>query len=453
MDRDGIVEIEISEDAMTVTATFMPPLGEGRLLDPDFVDTLLESRDVIAGIDYDAIGEAILAANTDHRMQENVVVARGVEPVAYRPAFYRIVAETGETKPTWSETDRVDHKEVSRLPVIHAGDVIAEHIPEREGVPGTNVRGEEIPFPTEAVESLQPGKNTRVMGESVIAEIGGQLQIRDGAFHVEDRLEISGTVGFGTGSIEFPGDVVLKGEVKDGFHVWAGKSIIASTTVDVSEIYCRGDFTSTAGVIGRGKALLRCGGKVQARFASMCFIESKSSVYLDQYAYQSRIGCQDRLAMGKNGRIVGGLVTAINGVRAHVLGNQANVPTVIRVGIDFIAERKLRLITEKHQAVTLRLQRLTEAAGENPSDRQLDILHKLEESRNKLAMQMGEVAGALDANEAAEVVCDSTVHPGVEVFVCRSRYVVEQELSNVRFVLEKETGRVIHRSLKEDSED
>ncbi len=451
MDRDGFVEIFIGEEGMTVTATFLPPMGSGRLLEPDTVYTLLESRNIVHGVDLEAIGEAVFAVNTDRRLREEIVVARGTAPQSARPSYYELIAPVDKSQPSWNNDERAEYKNVTLLPVVHQGEVVARLIPEKEGVPGTTVTGAEIPFGTESVSQLQPGNHTRLVDDEVIAEIGGQLQIRDNAFHVEDHLEITGTVGFETGSIEFPGDVVLRGEVKDGFHIWAGRSISSTVTVDVSEVYCRGDFSSTGGIIGRGKALLRSGGKVQARFASTCFVESKSSVFLNSYAYQSHIGCQDRLATGKTGRIVGGVVTTVNGVRAHALGNQAAVPTLVRTGIDFIAERKLRLITEKHQAVTLRLQRMGAAAGEDPSDRQLEILHQLEDRRNRLAIEMGDVAEALDANEDASVAVDGPVYPGVRVQICRSTYVVDQTLTNARFRLDKASGQVVWESLAEEA--
>ncbi|MFW5693973.1 MAG: DUF342 domain-containing protein [Alkalispirochaeta sp.] len=451
MDRDGFVEISVGEEGMAVTATFLPPMGSGRLLEPDIVYTLLESRDVVYGIDDDAIGEAVFSVNTERRIREEVVVARGTPPQSARPSYYELVVAVDKSMPSWGNDERAEYKNVTLLPVVHQGEVVARQIPEKAGVPGVTVTGAEVPFGTEQVSPLQPGDHTRLVDDQVIAEIGGQVQIRDNAFHIQDQLEISGAVGFETGSIEFPGDVVLRGEVKDGFHIWAGRSISSTVTVDVSEVYCRGDFTSTAGVIGRGKALLRCGGKVQARFASTCFIESKSSVFLNSYAYQSHIGCQDRLATGKTGRVVGGVVTTVNGVRAHALGNQASVPTTVRTGIDFIAERKLRLITEKHQAVTLRLQRLTAVSGDDPSDRQLEILHQLEDRRNRLAIEMGDVAGALDANEDAQVEIDGPVYPGVRVQICRSTYVVDQTLTSVRFRLDKVSGQVVWEPRTDDT--
>ena len=449
-DRDATVELTVSADGMEAHATMYPASGNGRMLEPDYIDSVMEVHGVVEGIDTEAIAEAMFAVNTEHRMREGLLVARGRQPVNARVAFWRVILDTGPREVTWGDTEQADYRQVTKLPVVHPGELVAKRIPEREGLVGITVRGEEIPFSVEQVDAPEPGDNIRVEEDSAYAEIGGQLQVVSGSFRVEDRLEISGEVGYETGSIEFPGDVILKGEIKDGFHIWAGRSVSALVTVDVSEIYCRGDFSSKMGIIGRGKALLRCGGKVQTRFVTSCHVESKESIYVDQYAYMSYLGCQDRLAMGKKGRLVGGTVTAVNGIRAFAIGNRAGVPTVVRAGIDFIAERKLRLIREKHQAVTLRLQRFSEMAGDDPNDRQLDILRHLEDRQNRLAVRMGEVAGALDANEDAEIVVDGTVFPGVVIQVCRATHRVETELSGARFRLEKASGHVLELPLKDD---
>lgn len=443
MDRDALLELTIAEDAMTAFGTFLPPEGSGRMLTPDYVETVLESRGVIAGIREEEIAELILSINTERRIREGVVLAQGTPPRPGRPAFYRVLGQDKHPHDFELTDDRIDHKNVTRLPVVHKGQVIAKLVPLREGIPGVTVRGDELPPPVESVEQLQPGKNTRIVEDHVVAEVGGQLQTKNGEFFVEDRLEITGSIGYGTGSIEFPGDVVLRGEVKDGFHIWAGGTLEAAGTVDVSEIYCLGDVMSTGGLVGRGKGLLRSGGKVQARFVGNCTVESKSSVFVKQYIYHSTVGCIDRLAMGDKGRIIGGVLTAVNGVRVNTLGNCAGVPTNVRVGIDFIAERKLKLVQEKHKALTLKLQKLLAAMGDNPSDRQVDIVHKIEESRMKLTMQLGEFAESLDRNEEAEVIVDGSVFPGVQVQICRASYRVETVMNKVRFRLEKMTGRVV----------
>ncbi|WP_018527132.1 DUF342 domain-containing protein [Alkalispirochaeta alkalica] len=448
MDRDGYIELTIAEDAMLVLGDFFPALGGGRMLSPDYLATVLESQNVVHGVRSGELEEIMLEVNTSRHARRGVPVARGTEPVSMRPPFFRVLQKTAEVAGDFThDAGQIDYKQVTRLPVVRRGQVIARRVPLQEGVPGTNVHGEEVPFGTIPVDTVVPGKNTLQRDDVVVAGIGGQLQTRDGQFFVEDRLEIGGNVDYQTGSIEFPGDVILKGEVKDGFHVWAGGAIIAAGTVDVSEIYCRKDFSARGGLVGRGRALLRCGGRVQARFVGNCHVESKSSVFVKQYVYQAHIGSLDRLALGPRGRIIGGVTTAAQGVRCYTLGNSAHVPTLVRVGLNFIAERKLDISSRRHQIVTLRLQKLLERTPENPTDRQLNVLHQLEEERQKLSAQMGDLAGELDRYEDADVVVDGVVYPGVQIQICRAVMVVEEELKKVRFSLDKVVGRVVVSSL------
>ncbi len=452
MERDALIELTVSADAMTVTGSFLPHSGNARPLSMDYFDSMLDTYDIVHGVRMEEVSEVIFEVNTSHRLREGVVVAQGTPPVAARPAFYRVIEQTArESAPAaGSDSDRVDFKSISRLPVVRKGQVIARRVPERPGIPGTTVRGEEIPPGAIPVETLTPGKNTLIEGEAVFASRGGQLQKKDNQFFVEDRLEITGDVGFSTGSIEFPGDVVLKGEVQDGFHIWAGGSITAANTVDVSQIYCRKDFSANGGLVGRGVALLRCGGRVQAKFVENCQVESKTSIYIKQYCYQARLNSLDRIAMGNRGRVVAGCITASGGVHCYNLGNKAGVATLVRAGINFIVERKLDLCRQKLESVSIRLNGLARALPENPSDDQVDIVHRLEWMRSQLSIQMGDLTGDLDSDENAQIVVDGEVFPGVQVQICRATLNVEQKMARVRFVLDKQTGRVVARDLREE---
>lgn len=449
MDRDGIVEITVSSDGMAAFASFLPAIGAGRAITREYVEQVIEEHGIVHGVDSDAITDTLLAVLGDHHARDGVLIARGREAVASRPGFYRITVRQGEPVSVFSDSERIDYRSVTRLPVVRAGEQLAVAVAPREGTPGITVRGEEIPPGVEPVDRVEPGRNTRVVGDTVVAEIGGQFQLREGTFLVEDRLEISDGVGYGTGSIEFPGDVILKGEVKDGFHIWAGRNIHATVPVDVSEIYCRGEFTSVAGLIGRGRALLRAGGRVQVRFIGNCAVETKSTIFVKQYVFQSHVACLGRLATGDHGAVIGGVVTAGEGVRCATIGNEAGVTTTIRVGIDFIVERRLRLIREKLIELTTRLDRMKAALDEDPTDRRLEIVNRLEETRQTLLMQMGELSAGLDAHEDAEVVVDGVVHPGVQIAICRATHAVDEAHTAVRFRLDKAAGRVVMESLKE----
>jgi len=444
IDRDAVLEISVSDDGMTAYGTFLPPIGEGLPMTPDYVDSVLESAGVVAGIQTDGVAEAMFACNTDRRLQKDVVVARGEEPHPARPSFWDVTVATVRGGPeAVSDADRVDYKGETRFQVVYQGDKVAFLVPSSDGIPGLNVYGQEIQFETERVPAYQPGEGTRIDDDFVVAAVGGQLVITETEFRVEDRLEIFGDVGYGTGSIEFPGDVSVKGEIKEGFHIWAGGNITADRTVDVSEIYCRGGFTGAGGLIGRGKALLRAGDTVSVRFIGNCFVESKASVLVKQYVYHARVGCLGTFTMGKGGRVIGGIITAARGVSCGTLGNAAGIPTLVRCGTNFIVERKLRLNRENHEKITLRLQKLVEKLGENPTHRQLDILRQLEEEQDKYAQALGELTEGLDVADDATITVTEAVHPGVRIQIGRAEYIVRDTVKSVVFHLDKASGQIV----------
>ncbi len=444
IDRDAVLELTVSDDGMSVYGTFLPPIGEGQPFTPEYVDAVLENGGIVFGVLQQAVSEAIFACNTELRSVENVLIAEGSPPQSARPAYWDVsVATVHGGSVNEPDALRVDYKKETHFQVVYSGDKLAVLVPPSEGVAGTDVYGKEISFSVEKVPSCEPGEHTRVDDDVAYAVVGGQLVITADEFHVEDHLLISGDIGYGTGSIEFPGNVSVKGEIKEGFHIWAAGDITADRTVDVSEIYCKGNFAGAGGIIGRGKSLLRAGGSVSVRFVGNCYVESKLSVKVTHYAYHARIGCLGSFSTEKGGRIIGGIITAAEGITCATLGNAAGIPTFVRVGIDFIAERKLRLNRERYRSITLRLQKLTERVGNDPSDRQLDILHRLEEERNKHTRALGVLAERLDVCEDAAVTVTGTVFPGVRIQICRAEYTVREVMKSAVFRLDKATGHIV----------
>ncbi len=451
MDRDAILEVSVSEDAMTAYGTFLPAVGSGRMFTSDYVDAVLESAGVVHGIRHDEIADAILACNTGHHMQENIPVATGSVSTPSRPAYWDLTVATvhgGSLTDTAEETERIDYKDATHLQVVYAGDKLAVLVAAEEGEAGMDVYGRELAAGTEAVPPHVPGANTRVDDGVALAEVGGRLVVTSTEFLIEDYLEISGDIGFATGSIEFPGDVSVKGEIKEGFHIWAGGTIHADRTVDVSEIYCRGDFSCAGGIIGRGKALLRSGGSVHVRFVGNCYVESKDSVVVKQYAYHGRIGCLGSFSMEKGGRIIGGVVTAAGSIECGTLGNNAGIPTHIRGGVNFIVERKMRLKREKHHKITTRLDRLTARMGDHPTSRQLEIVRTLEKEQKKLTHGMSELAATMYVPDHVRITVTETVYPGVVIQIGRAEYAVVDPLHGTEFSVDPSSGHIVARKIE-----
>ena len=439
---DGYVEISVSEEAMRVLATLVPPRGDGNPITLEQVESILEGQGVTNGIRWEEIRQGVLEANSERRVLHGVVIATGEPPIDEVPSHLRLPKEL--LRRLREPTPQAEGGYPSTIPIVilRRRDLIARVVEKRKGQPGRDVYGNSLEPSRREVEQITPGKNTRISDGSLIATRSGRLQYRDGVVWVDERLEITGSVDYATGNIEFPGDVTLKGEIKDGFHVWAAGSVDAVGTVDVSQVYCKKSFVTPGGIIGRKEQILRAGGQVSCRFAEHCQVESRSSIFLKEYSYQSRLYAEDRIVLGDQGSIIGGGVVAAHGVVAGELGNEAEVATEVVVGINFVGERRLRTARDAYMRVREELSRLERLRQERETPALVRRMVHLTELRQKYAIRMENLLEQLDRNEDAEVVVRGGVHPGVVVRICRAEQVVTEPLGAGRFHLEKGSGRI-----------
>ena len=70
----------------------------------------------------------------------------------------------------------------------------------------------------------------------MIAARSGHLEFANNAFHVRPVLEIKGDVDYGTGNIDFNGDVHIFGDVREGFDVRATGTIIINGLVEAATV-------------------------------------------------------------------------------------------------------------------------------------------------------------------------------------------------------------------------
>lgn len=445
---DGYAEISISDDEMHVLATLIPPRGEGSPITVEYMEAILESHGVTEGIRWEELRERVLEANGERRVLHGIVIAEGEPPIDEVPAHLRIRDELlnrlGLNAP--------EPPSVAPIVVVHRKDLLGRVVAKRKGRPGVTVTGEPVEPSKREVAHISPGKNTRIADGELIATRSGRLRFDTETIRVEEELEITGSVDYSTGNIEFPGDVTLKGEIKDGFHVWAAGSVNGAGTIDVSQVYCKKTFVTPGGIIGRRQQILRAGGQVSARFVEHCQIESKASIFIREYAYQSQLLALDRIVFGDEGKLIGGRAFSAHGVVAGELGNEVGVSTEVHVGINFVGSRRLESARDAYLKVKDELHRLEHLreSGETPA--LVSKMVHLTDLRQKYATRMENLLEQVDRNEEAEIFVKNTVFPGVVIRICRAEFYVVEALSSVRFYLEREQGRIAHEPLGEDTD-
>jgi uncharacterized protein len=443
---DGSILISISKDEMLAHANFSPPTGEGKPLPLETVQRMIEEARVTAGVDWEGIKSCILTCNEERTEVREVVIARGRRPIDEIPP-HLILTERLVT-PVKKETSigpRVDFKELSLFTLVKKGDELALLMPKQDGAMGATVRGSAVAYGKQPIKFPRPGKNTAWDKGRVIASCDGRFQITSDSFWVDEVLDILGDIDLRVGNIDFPGNVVIRGEIRDGFTVKAGKSILVRGCIGAAHVECGGDLVTEQGIVGKERAEIRVGGATEAKFIEGCALDSAGPVRVRTSIVNSNVHTRGRVEMGERGIIVGGIMKAQNGVSAAQIGTAKGPRTEIHCGIDFKVEQKLAWIRDRNIALAFKLKEIDTKM--KASAKAKETLAPLREKMRAAIHQLNENARALvmdlDRNDMALVSVRGDVFPGTYIETCHVSHFVTRPLRFVSFKLDKEKGKLV----------
>jgi hypothetical protein len=445
---DGYSEIQISEDRMIAVASFYPPVGGGKQVEFIEVRELVVAKGLRFAINWETIRSSILACNTARKALTGVEIARGRRPSDEIPA--RLEIEPSLLKRESSESlqaQTVDFKAISPFRFVRKGDILGRITPRIEGVAGIDVMGAVVAYGKAPADSPKGGKNTLVQGDTIVAQCDGRFVSGEESFWVSEVLEISGDVDYSTGHIDFPGDVIVQGQIKQGFKVKAGGSLTCAKLIDASEISCGGDLETGQGILGRMQGTVKVGGKVRAKFIENCYVESGGDVLVNTGCLNSVINTLGAVVTGPKGVIIGGKLYAQKGVAAFQIGSTAGVRTEIHCGVDYRVQQKLTWIRDKNIELALKLKEVEStlaSKGQNP--RLAEVRDKLKAAIRKMNESAKSSVASLTKSEEAAVTAKGEIHHGVFVEICHVPFVVSRPMVRVRLALDKTFGviAVVH---------
>ncbi|WP_081962982.1 FapA family protein [Desulfosporosinus sp. HMP52] len=192
----------------------------------------LERLKIVYGIKQ-GIWEEILRV----KGYKELVIAQGTLPVP--PEHARLEDFVGSPQ----EQNTAENKKIdffaSKLQVVKEGAVLARKIPGRPGIPGKDVLGRDLPAAGVKDFQFRLKKNVCLSPDQleVIAACSGQpIRIDERTYMVENILVQNSDVDLASGSIEFPGDVFINGNVQDGLRVFVGGKLEIKGSVSHAEI-------------------------------------------------------------------------------------------------------------------------------------------------------------------------------------------------------------------------
>ncbi len=185
---------------------------------------------------------------------------------------------------------------------------------------------------TPALESI--GENVEISEDrtKVLARTAGVPYVEDGIPGVLRRVVIDGDVGVETGDINFPGDVVITGNVSRGYRVSAWGTVAVEGTC-AGAVSCTEDLVVKGGINCPGTPV-EAGRDVIAKFIENSVVWSRRNIVVSHAILHSRVEAEGQITITEpRGRLVGGQSRAGVGVIVPVLGALMGVKTVVELGV------------------------------------------------------------------------------------------------------------------------
>jgi len=430
-DRDGYVELEFNADRTQVFASIYPPKAGGRSITAKEIVDQLRAMGVQYGIRENEILKAVKAAHECAKPAKHVMVAQGILPehgtdgqIMWKVDFPTI----SQPLPIRPE-GILDYFALDPARRVKAGQLLAEIIPARPGIPGKTLTtlqpvraydGKEI--------TLKAGEGVRVAEDKLSFYAG-----YDGfAVYQRDHLCVLALHWYEgdlpLGDHTFPGGVVILGSVRGGYIEASGPVAIQG---------------SAAGVTIRTHA------DVHLVRAARTKVMTEGNVYVYGTLLHCEINARQKLIGLAGASIVGGSHSATGGVRACSLGSPDMSQTQVLVGVDRLSsqrvaevEKEIGLCEANIQRIGKALRPLTGLTTDSLPMQKKQLIHTLVEQRQRLEERVRALYNEkrnlmmnAKAQIAATVIVTGKVYPGVTVTIQNAATLVEETRERVLFRL------------------
>ncbi|HZP82095.1 MAG TPA: FapA family protein [Chthonomonadaceae bacterium] len=432
--RDGRLELKFNEDRTQALATIFPPAGGGDSVTAAEILEHLKTMGVTYGIREKAILDAIYYAEDTGMPAANVVVAQGAVPQDGQDARINYTLpldlltqplpkrKDGSGLPDWFALDPAK--------MVKAEQELAAIVPAQPGVPGKTLTWPIQPVPPKAGKpaGLSAGQNVRASedGLHLYAAHEGYVCLQGEQLVVYALHILSDNLAGGAHS--FPVGLVCMANVQQAQVRAHGILAIKGAALN-SRLHVQGDLF--------------------VRYAENCTLIASGNVYVTQGLKHCEVITRKRLIGLEAAQIVGGTVSATEGVCAVSLGASDFTATEVHVGEDRHSPLRNQEIQEELAQCDANIARISQAlkpfvtvaAHETLPDDKRQLLQKLQaqqriqEARIKeLHNERRSLSILSKERVAAAVEVARTVHPGVWIGIGSAAFQVETPMEGVRFV-------------------
>ncbi|PCJ19265.1 MAG: hypothetical protein COB02_07710 [Candidatus Cloacimonadota bacterium] len=339
------ISLIISDDKLKVYLSLI--LQKDQLsLHFDEVLNQLQKHEIVHGINRQLIKKLIDDINNNNISIRNQLICQGTPPEYGKDG--KVIFEFNTKLSTGfinRAEDQIDYKELHLINNVEKGQLLATRIPSEQTVDGLDIFGQTIVPPPPKVVSFVTGDNVIISEDenSCYATVDGKVQLDRKIIHVSPIHIISNDVDLKTGNINFNGSVMVVGKVLSGFSIKATKDITVLGTVEAAQLISGRNIIIKSGFIGQNKGKIQCKGDLTVKFIEGGNIECHGKLLLESSIVNSTIIAYQsiRFSASGKGQILGGNVTAVDGIICKEIGSKLGVSTNIIIGDKFIIRERI----------------------------------------------------------------------------------------------------------------
>lgn len=460
LDKNIIITVTLSDDKMKAYLTLnkTPMFMDDEKPEASDILDVLSAKNVVYGISQDTISKICddPVFGREYEVAEGKKVKEGVTG-EYEFFFNSNFSKQPKELPDGS----VDYMSVKVIETVAKGDKIAVYRPAIQGEDGMNVLGKTLI--AKKVRDLPPisgkGFTRSEDGNTYIADIAGKIEKPNGEnkITISPVYEVNETVGIEIGDIEFAGDVIIHAGVTNGVKVQAKGNITIDGLVENCTITAFGDIVLLKGVKGSERTVINAKGNITAEYIEYSEITAGGDITAD-VIFKSEVKCDGLINLaGKRKSIVGGRISAVEGMRVGNVGNEFGVITEVNVGVS--ADRRQTLLIQEKKVEALETHLNSVIDGLNKLDKILKHKNdpKAKQDPRKVQLlrakfheeavlmdetvKLSDMRNLLERGRRAKVFAEKKVYSGSTICVNGAKLIIKDTMEQVEFRFLK--GKVI----------
>lgn len=437
------IEIRLTNDLLKAYITLIPMDTKQPYIREDILIELT-TNGVIYGIKNDVIEEMV----QKQLVYTEMLIAEGDAPVDGVDGYYQYFFQKEmDTKPIILEDGSADYSSLNKIETVYAGQIIARYYKATKGVIGRNIKGQQML--AKNGRELQPlkGKGFSVNEDRTIyrSDLDGKIEYKNDKIEISNILIIEGDVDTLTGDAIFSGDITVKGNVMTGTKVKAGGNILVAGHVEAADLTAGGDVTLQNGMQGGGKGKVKAEGHVSGKFFEQVTIDAGGNVNANAIMHCNITAKGEVKVSGKRGVVVGGVLNAVCGVTASIIGSMAEVLTDVNIGYKTDPVPLILKYEEEIKSLIVEIRKIDEGIKtiinymekENRKDllpQKIQLL-KTKIDRNSqisaITKQRNILLENLEKSKDAKAIVTRAIYPGARIRINGSMLIIKEEFNNV----------------------